>query len=312
MLVGAEEGEAAGWSVACAGDVNNDGYEDVLVGAPKNSTSNPDAGAVHLVYGPIVGNLDLLHDADASFLGEEGSDLAGGSVAGIGDINGDGYDDMMMGATYNKGTIGNGAGAAYIVYGPVYGYLNLAYADAKLAGTEINAFARNVAAVGDVNGDGNVDVLVGAHGVDAGGTDRGSAYLFYGPVTGSYGLASADSIVIGDKNEDWLGISVSGAGDVNNDGYMDILIGAPQADITGTNSGAAYLFYGPVSTGNLSANDADAIFAGEAAGDNAGWAVSGGGDVNGDGVDDLLIGARYESTGNNHAGAAYLLLGHEN
>jgi len=312
MLIGATVGDAAGWSVACAGDVNNDGYEDVIVGAPKSDTSDPDAGAVHLVYGPIVGNIDLLHDADATLFGQDGSDLAGGTVAGIGDMNKDGYDDIMIGATYNKGSVGNGAGAAYIVYGPVSGYLSLDYADAKLAGTEVNAFARNVAAVGDVNGDGEVDVLVGAHGVDAGGVDRGSAYLFYGPVTGSYGLAAADSVVKGNNDGDWLGIAVGGAGDVNNDGYMDILVGAPQADNAGADGGAAYLFYGPVSSGTLSASSADAVFSGEAAGDNAGWSVSGGGDVDKDGIDDLVIGARYESTGYTNAGAAYLLLGHEN
>jgi hypothetical protein len=313
MIIGSATGDAAGWSVACAGDVDGDGFEDVIVGAPKNSAASSNAGAAHLVYGPIVGNIDLYHDADATFFGEEGSDLAGGTVAGIGDINGDGYDDIMVGATYNKGTIGNGAGAAYIVFGPVSGFYNLSYADAKLAGTEVNAFARNVAAAGDVDGDGTVDVIVGAHGVDAGGTDRGRAYLFYGPVSGTYGLNAADTTVSGNNDNDWLGLAVAGAGDLNNDGYDDILIGAPQADNGGADSGAAYLFYGPVSIGNLTASDADAVFSGEAAGDNSGWAVSGGGDVDGDAIDDLVIGARFESTSAVTAGgAAYLILGHDN
>lgn len=312
MLVGSTTGEAAGWSVACAGDVNGDGYSDVVVGAPKNSTQATDSGAVHLVLGPIVGNIDLFHDSEATIFGEDGSDLAGGSVAGVGDINGDGYDDIMIGATYNKGNVGNGAGASYIVLGPISGYLNLQYADVKIAGTELNGYARNISGVGDVDGDGNVDVLVGAHGADAGGSDRGRAYLFSGPLSGTIGLNAADSIISGNSNGDWLGLSVAGAGDVNSDGYMDILVGAPNADNGGSDSGATYLFYGPVSPGSLAASSADAVFSGEAAGDNSGWSISGGGDVNGDGVEDFLIGARFESTGATDAGAVYLVLGHSN
>ena len=312
MLMGSTDYEAAGWSVACAGDVNGDGYSDVLVGAPKNSTQAADSGAVHLVLGPIVGNIDLFHDSEATIFGEDGSDLAGGSVAGIGDINQDGYDDIMVGSTYNKGNVGNGAGASYIILGPVSGYLNLQYADVKIAGTEVNGYARNISGVGDVDGDGNVDVLVGAHGADAGGTDRGRAYLFHGPLSGTIGLNAADSIISGNSNGDGLGLAVAGAGDVNSDGYMDILIGAPNADNGGSDSGASYLFYGPVSPGSLAASAADAVFSGEAAGDNSGWSLSGGGDVDGDGIDDFLIGARFESTGATDAGAVYLIEGHSN
>ena len=105
-----------------------------------------------------------------------------------------------------------------------------------------------------------------------------------------------------------MGISISAVGDLDGDGLADLLIGADQTDLAGSDSGGAYLFFGPV-TASSAATDADQWFGGVSSSDYAGAAVSGGGDVDGDGVGDLLIGATGEDSGGSAAGAAYLVLG---
>ena len=182
------------------------------------------------------------------FTGEAAGDNAGISVSAAGDVNNDGYDDVLVGV-HREDTGGTNAGAAYLVLGSSSGIsdMSLSSAYAKLTGEGTNdAAGISVSAGGDVNNDGYADVLVGARHASAGGISPGGVYLVLGSSTGfsDMSLSSADAKLIGETSGDYAGSSVSTAGDVNNDGYSDVLVGAYGEDTEGTNTGAAYLIFG--------------------------------------------------------------------
>ena len=285
--------DGVGESVSGAGDVNGDGFDDVLIGAPGAGSGGPNVGTAYLQYGPFSGGISL-SEADAILVGAAEIFSTAASVSGAGDVDADGFDDILIGANQT----------VYLMHGPVSGKSNLSSADVAIARYHTYD-EETVSGAGDVNGDGYDDVLVGVPDKTTGDFGAGAAYLLHGPVTSSEDLSAAAAVFIGLGNHDNAGRSVSDAGDVNGDGFDDVLIGAPGADSSGTDTGAAYLLYGPIS-GSLDSNSADALFDGEFAGDAAGHSVSGAGDVDGDGLSDVLIGATGASSGDNDAGVAYL------
>ena len=305
-------GDSLGYAgaLAAAGDVDDDGFADFIVGAYRADDCGlrGDApGAAYVMLGPFSA-ASTLDDAVGRLLGVASHDYAGAAVSGAGDVDGDGRDDLLVGA-YGEATAGTSAGAAYLVYGGGTGDVSLAAADAMFTGEAAgDAAGYRVAGAGDVDGDGSDDVLVGAysHG------DGGAAYLFTHAPSGVASLSTADATFAGESFEDRAGCAVAGAGLLNDDGYADLLIGAYSHDrdpSTSTlDSGAAYLFLGPVS-GSLSLAAADARYLGLAAGDTAGAAVSGAGDVDSDGYGDFLVGAVAEDSGGATAGATYVILG---
>ena len=307
------------FSVAGAGDVNGDGYDDILIGAFRNDDVGYAAGQTYLIFGKASGwEMDTnLSASDASFRGENVGDWSGYSVAGAGDVNGDGYDDILIGAQCNDAG-GDGAGQTYLILGKSSDWAmdtNLSASDASFLGEgPFNGSGVSVAGAGDVNGDGYDDILIGGFGNTDGGIETGQTYLILGKPSGwamdTY-LSATDASFWGEDQEDHSGESVTGAGDVNGDGYDDILIGAWGNDEGGSNAGQTYLIlgraFGWAMDTDLSVSDAS--FCGEGKLDYSGYSVSGAGDVNGDGYDDILIGAYGNDEGNSNTGQTYIVLG---
>jgi hypothetical protein len=320
-FIGENATDWSGWSVAGAGDVNGDGYDDFLIGAPGDPNRGDSPGKTYLILGNATisswGKNFNLADAHASFIGEGASDWSGWSVAGAGNVNGDGYDDFLIGAP-----MANKTGKTYLILGNAtissWGKnLNLGDAHASFIGEDpYDASGRSVAGAGDVNGDGYDDFLIGAPEDSDYGDTVGQTYLILGNATiSSWGknldLSAAQASFIGENVYDEAGHEVAGAGDVNGDGYDDFLICAPYHSNGGKYAGKAYLILGRTSGWAMDSplSGADASFIGENAWDRSGMSVAGAGDVDGDGVDDFLIGAPYNSERGTETGQTYLILG---
>jgi hypothetical protein len=305
-MLGTDPEGAAGRALRGVGDVNADGYDDILVGAPYDDAGGSEAGAAYLVLGPFDGELSL-DAADAMITGPYAYDWTGWSLAG-GDIDGDGFDDVLVGAPYSDREASNN-GAIYLFLGPMSGALTPRKSAAMLMGEDDQDNAgRALAAAGDVDGDGLTDLIVGAPGRADLGTNAGGAYLQLGPFSGAISLDQADARLAGEAEHDGAGNAVAGAGDVDGDGTDDLLVGASTHDDGGTDAGVAYLISG-TTRGWLDLEGAQAKLTGEAASDLAGSAVAGAGDVDGDGFADVLVGAPGRDSRGTDAGAAYLLLG---
>jgi Putative metal-binding motif/FG-GAP-like repeat/FG-GAP repeat len=292
-----DETWGAGKSIGI-GDVDGDGIGDVGFGAPY-----ADNNGVYVAYGPISGDRDL--SAPDAYVGGPIDTFAGHGTA-LGDFTGDGIADLAMGAPYSDSS-GVFSGAAYLVSGPITGTLSAPVDGTILAGAEELAYAgRSVVIDGDVNGDGINDVLIAAPYTDSSLPDRGSVYLIHGPGTGLSELEDADAIMTGPAAYALIGEGdTMAAKDMDADGYADLAIGS-RTDAMSLTAGAVYLNFGPIS-GAVDLRVADVIIEGLYKNMDAGSAVSQG-DVDGDGIAELLIGARGDSTATTSGGGAYLFL----
>jgi hypothetical protein len=299
QYTGEASGDYAGYSVAGAGDVNADGYADILVGANFNSDGGRHAGEAYLVLGGPFPTSSSLSAADTQYTGEAPGDAAGNFVAGAGDVDGDGYSDVLVSA------LGPGyEGVSYLVLGsPAPASASLAAADVEYTGVAPGDGAGLAAGASDVDGDGYGDILVGAGGDDDAGSDAGAVYLLLGSTSGTApSLSAADAKYTGEAMTD-VARTVAGAGDVNGDGYADALIGAYHNDAGGFDAGAAYVVLGGTSPSSASLSTADMKYTGEGFRDEAGRLLAAAGDVDGDGYGDILIGSLGSTT--------YLVLGRD-
>ncbi len=296
QVIGEEDNDRLGNSLASAGDVNGDGCDDVILGSAHNDEAGDQAGKAYLYLGSSSG----LHDTeDWNDTGESTYSRFGDSVACAGAVNGDGFDDVIIGASYHDSY----AGSAYVYYGSRSG-LSSSYDWSYTQPANYDYLGRVVSGAGDVNGDGYDDVIVGAWGNDTGGTQAGAAYVFHGSASGLG--SSPDWSQYGSDAGDTFGRYVSSAGDVNNDGYHDVLVGAPDYE-TGGADGAAYMYLG--SESGL-ASSASWTFEGDSENTKVGEGVCTAGDVNGDGYDDVVIGSTFDDPSN--TGKAQIFHGNSN
>ena len=307
-----EAGDQAGFDVALGGDATGDAIGDILVGAPRNDLGGGDSGAAFLVFGGgVSGPVAVASAADAVFVGELSGDRAGFAVDWAGDVDGDGLDDVLVGAN-EMNALGGNDGRAYVLLAPLGGTISLAGADTVLTAADSGDRAASaVTGAGDLDDDGLSDFAIGAPQNDALAGNAGAAYVWYGSpsLPAAASLSSSPTVLLGEVGSDLAGTSVASAGDTNGDGVPELLVGAPESDVSGGKAGATYLVIRPP-LGTSSLGAADARFLGEAAPSLSGFAVSTAGDVDGDLYADILIGAPgFKAGGQNNSGATYLLLG---
>lgn len=315
QLTGEAERDYFGTSMAMVGDVDGDGAEDLLVGAPANITGGAGGGRAYLYRGPLAEGTLASTAAFATVTGEgtttkvfHGAPAAGdgvGSVAaGVGDVDGDGLADLWLGANGNE-VGGNDAGLAALFLGPVgEGDHALADADQRWIGESVGQYVGDsVAGPGDLDGDGLADLVTTS---DTSLT--GTTWVIFGPGTpGDSSISAADVRIDGAADGDLAGAAVRGAGDTDGDGSPDLVIGAYGRDGAEADVGAAYVVTGPFTAGSI-ALGSQIPWLGRSGADAAGRAVAGGGDVDGDGRADVLVGAPYADSYAIYGGEAYVLL----
>ena len=293
MMEGDRENAEFGSSVGTAGDVNGDGFDDVIVGAPLSKNGQKNQGAAFVFYGSARG---LSTVSSWMVEGDQEDAFFGKSVGTAGDVNGDGFDDIIVGA---PGTIdGQSAeGQVFVYYGSPTGLSATADWEAKI-GKPKARFGISVGTAGDVNGDGYDDVIIGADRYSNDQSREGAAFVYFGSATGLRTVI--DWMAESNRSDAFFGSSVGTAGDVNGDGYDDVVIGARCFDddidswpCDGFNfpiksEGRAFVYHGSAAGPS---NIADWI--GDINQEYAffGSSVGTAGDVNGDGYDDVIIGA---------------------
>ena len=321
-------GDKTGAAVDVAGDLNDDGINDLVIGAPSAVISGHGIGVSYVVFGGkelgkngVLELTTLNGNNGFMIIGAAETNLLGCAVSGAGDLNGDGIDDLALGASKTN----SGTGASYVIWGSKNigngGVLDLS----SLNG--VNGFVipgiivqgqngNSVSGAGDLNHDGIDDLVIGAWNAFVSYVVFGGKNLGQGGTVNLASLNGANGFVI-DSHGSTIGWSVAGVGDVNQDGIDDLALGAPFDNL---HIGVSYVIFGTENLGNTGSFNLSSlnggnglVIQGGSSGEESGFFVSGVGDVSQDGVNDILIGASFSSpNGKTEAGVSYLLFGSKN
>jgi len=321
-----DNGDQFGSAVADPGDLEADGVRDLAVGTPFNDDDGNDEGAVWILFMDADGRVDQQQKISSnagSFGGNlDDDDLFGSAVAGIGDLNSDGAFDLAVGVPGNDDG-GADRGGVWILFldaeGKVRQEQKIADDTGGFGGNldDDDRFGSAVADIGDVNGDGIPDLAVGAPGYDDGGDNKGAVWILFMRVDGKVDAWQKVSESSGgfDGNldaDDHFGAAITGIGDLDNNGVPDLAVGVPGDNKGGTDRGSVWILFldaeGKVQQEQKIADDTGGFGGDIDDDDRFGSAVAATGDMNGDGIPDLAVGAPNDDDGSDNAGAAWILM----
>jgi len=339
VLFGIDADDFVGQQISSAGDINGDGFDDIIIGAKSADPNGSGSGETYVVFGKASGfnasfelsTLALGDGTDGFVLNGIGASDFSGSVSSAGDVNGDGFDDILIGAQGGDPN-GSASGETYVVFGKAAGFgasfeLSTLASGGGTDGFVLNGIAANhltgdVISSADINGDGFNDLIIGSSFAAPNGNFSGEVYVVFGKGTAfsdpfelsslASGNGSTGFVINGIAASNRVGTSVSNAGDINGDGFDDIIIGS-----SATSPGTTYVVYGKgtafaasleLSTFAAGGGADGFTITGIDASDNA-TRVSSAGDINGDGIDDLIIGATEGDPNGSNSGESYIVFG---
>lgn len=288
-VTGASADELFGYTVSMAGDLDGDGKSDAAVGAIHHNTNVSYAGAVYVMgddatEGPVGADVPV-------WFGESAGDRLGYGLASAGDLDGDGLDDLAMGAptlSDESGTVGG----VYLAFGPATAGGSVSEADLRLTGMrDGDKLGQYLNSASDLTGDGLQDLAIAAYGYEGYFGEDGAVYVISGDAKSGAVDDAATAMIVSPIGDGSFGTALT-TGDLNGDGFPDLVIGASGSDVGAANAGQVFTLYGPL-VGTINAVDADSTITSFQEDAYLGLAISAGGDTNGDGYADLLVGEPY-------------------